>query len=47
MKHYIDYLNKDKGFKQDREYFDTWEQAMDWGKANLENFNIDMIHIIF
>lgn len=47
MKHYIDFLNKDKGFKQDREYFDNWEDAVNWGKANLENFNIDMIRVIF
>ena len=41
---YIDYLNKDKNFKQDRIEFKSYEDAVKWAKENLEKFNLDMIH---
>lgn len=40
---YIDFLNKEIGFKPDRKYFDTYEEAVAWGQESLENFNKDMI----
>ena len=44
MKHYIDYLNKDKGFKRDRKYFESYEMAEKWAKENFERFDLDMIY---
>jgi hypothetical protein len=41
---YIKYLNKDKGFKEDKKYFAFFDEAQEWGRANLDNFHIDMIH---
>jgi hypothetical protein len=40
---YIDYLNKEKGFKQDRIKFNSYEEAVKWAKKNFEKFNSDMI----
>jgi len=40
---YIDFLNKDKGFREDRKNFTTYEGAVEWGKVNIENFHIDMV----
>ena len=40
---YIDYLNKQKGFKQDRIKFNSYEEAVKWAKKNFEKFNPDMI----
>jgi hypothetical protein len=40
---YIDYLNKQKGFKQDRIKFNSYEEAVKWAKQNFEKFNSDMI----
>jgi hypothetical protein len=40
---YIDFLNKKKGFKQDRIRFNSYEDAVKWGKKNFEKFNPDMI----
>jgi hypothetical protein len=40
---YIDYLNKQKGFKQDRIKFNSYEEAVKWAKKNFEKFNSDMI----
>lgn len=40
---YISYLNKDKGFKEDKKYFSFFDEAQEWGRANLGNFNTDMI----
>ncbi len=47
MKHeyYIDFLNKEKGFKPDRKFFLTYKEAEKWAKENFEKFNPDMIHI--
>jgi hypothetical protein len=41
---YIDYLNKDKGHKQDRKYFDSYKAAEKWAKKEFEKFDADMIH---
>jgi hypothetical protein len=39
----IEYLNKNRNFQKDTVYFETWEDAKEYGKENFENFNIDMI----
>jgi len=41
---YIEYLNKDKGFKRDRIEFDSYKEAVEWGKKHFEKFNSDMIN---
>ena len=41
---YIEYLNKDKGFKRDRIEFDSYKEAVEWAKQNFEKFNPDMIN---
>jgi hypothetical protein len=43
---YIDYMNKEKDFKQDRIYFNTYAEAVEWGKKNFERFNNDMINYV-
>jgi hypothetical protein len=43
---YIDYINKEKGFKKDRIYFNTYAEAVEWGKKNFERFNNDMINYV-
>jgi hypothetical protein len=40
---YIDYLNKAKGFKQDRIKFNSYEDAVKWAKKNFDKFDRDMI----
>lgn len=45
QKFYIDFLNKKKGFKQDRIYFNSYEEAKDWAIKNFERFDPDMIRI--
>jgi hypothetical protein len=42
-KYYIEYLNKDKKFIRDKKEFKTFEDACEWCKKNLGNFNTDMI----
>ena len=42
----IEFLNKEKGFKKDVVYFDSYENAIIWAKSNFEKFNIDMIKCI-
>lgn len=41
---YIEFLNKDKGFKKDVKHFNSYEEAVKWGRENFDNFNSDMIH---
>ena len=41
---YILFMNKDKNFKLDKKEFESYEDALIWGKLFLENFNIDMIY---
>ena len=43
---YIDYMNKEKGFKRDRIYFDSYAEAVEWGRKNFERFNTDMINYV-
>ena len=40
---YIDYLNKAKGFKQDRIKFNSYEDAVKWARQNFDKFSPDMI----
>jgi hypothetical protein len=40
---YINYLNKDKDFFEERKSFKTYEDAKQWGRKEFENFNPDMI----
>jgi CO dehydrogenase/acetyl-CoA synthase delta subunit len=43
----IYYLNKEKGFARDEKIFEgenAFENAVKWGKENLEKFNQDMIN---
>ena len=43
---YILFRNKDKNFAIDRITFtgkNSFDDAVNWGKSNLENFNLDMI----
>jgi hypothetical protein len=40
---YIDYLNKEKGFKQDRIKFNSYEDAVKWARKNFDKFSPDMI----
>jgi hypothetical protein len=40
---FIEFLNKDKGFKKDKIDFPAYQDAIKWGRKELENFNIDMI----
>lgn len=49
MSYYIEFLNASKNFTNDRRYFDgldAYTNAVNWGKANLENFSVEMIHIV-
>jgi len=43
--YYIEYLNAAKRHQRDRAEFATYEEAKEWGRANFENFNTDMIRI--
>ena len=40
---YIEFLNKDKGFKKDIKKFNSYEKAVKWGKKNFDMFSFDMI----
>ena len=40
---YIDFLNKAKGFKQDRIKFNSYEEAVKWARQNFDKFSPDMI----
>jgi hypothetical protein len=40
---YIEFLNKEKGFKKDVKNFKTYEDAVKWARKNFDNFNPDMI----
>jgi hypothetical protein len=39
-------MNKEKGFKKDRIYFNTYAEAVEWGRKNFERFNTDMINYV-
>jgi len=40
---YVDFMNKDKGFKVERKYFKTYEDAEKWARNEFEKFYPDMI----
>lgn len=40
---YIEFLNKEKGFKKDIKNFNSYEEAVKWARENFEKFNPDMI----
>lgn len=40
---YIEFLNKDKGFKKDIKYFNTFELAKNWALKTFDKFDIDVI----
>ena len=46
MQYYIEYLNKDKRFKLDRMYFNTYQDAKEWAINNLSKFDPDVIKTI-
>ena len=41
---YIEFLNKEKGYKKDIKHFKSYAEAVKWGRENFDNFNSDMIH---
>lgn len=41
---YIVYLNAKNNFKKTVEVFTDYDEALKWGKENIENFNSDMIN---
>jgi hypothetical protein len=46
---YIEYLKASQNFQKHIVYFEgttAYEDAIVWGKTNLENFNLDMIKYI-
>lgn len=43
--YFIAFLNKEKGFQKDTVYFNSYNDAIQWGLLNLEKFNSDMIMI--
>jgi hypothetical protein len=44
---YIEYLNKNNGHAIDTIFFKSYEEAIVWGRKNLDNFNSDVIQIKF
>jgi hypothetical protein len=36
-------LNKEKGYKKDTKYFNSYEEAVKWARENFERFDPDMI----
>lgn len=46
----IEYLNSKKNFQKDSVQFHgirAYEKAVAWGQVNLENFNLDMIRVVY
>jgi hypothetical protein len=43
--YYIEYLNAKKNHARDRVDFATYEEAKEWGRANIEHFHSDMVRI--
>ena len=46
--YYIEYLNKDKNHQLEKKYFtgtNAYSACVEWGKKNLENFNMDMVRM--
>lgn len=42
----IEFLDSDKEFKESEIVFDSYEEALKWGRENLSNFLVDMIKIL-
>ena len=40
---YIEFLNKEKGYKKDVKHFNSYEEAVEWAKKNFDKFDYDMI----
>ncbi len=40
---YIEYLNASKKFTKTKKVFNTYAEAITWGRKNISNFNLDMI----
>ena len=48
--YFIEYLNCKKNFQKDSVQFqgpNAYELAIEWGKKNLENFQLDMIRVVY
>jgi hypothetical protein len=46
--YYIEYLNKDNNHQLEKKYFtgtNAYSDCVEWGKKNLENFNMDMVRM--
>ena len=41
---YIKFLNKDNNFQEEKKDFNSYAEAVVWGRSNFENFNSDMIN---
>jgi hypothetical protein len=41
---YLDFYNSKNGFKQERKYFETYEQAVKFLQTDFDKFDLDMIH---
>jgi len=40
---FIEYLNKSKGYKMDRKYFNSYQEAERWARDNFDKFDTDYI----
>ena len=40
---YIEFLNKEKGYKEDVKHFNSYEEAVEWARKNFDKFDSDMI----
>jgi hypothetical protein len=40
---FIEYLNKSKGYKMDRKYFNSYQEAERWARNNFDKFSSDYI----
>ena len=40
---FIEYLNKSKGYKMDRKYFNSYQEAERWARNNFDKFDTDYI----
>ena len=45
MKYQIRFRNCKNNFKIEVKEFSEYEQAVKWGRGNIENFHIDMVSI--
>lgn len=40
---YIEFLNKEKGYKKDVKHFNSYKEAVEWARKNFDKFDYDMI----